>query len=77
MGQIIYYNVCFHMNALASFESPENAEKYAEGEKRRRMRILECRKNELTAGEYRSIKSSVEHGLVVREVVVKLQDRLT
>ena len=76
MGQLIYYNVCFHMNPIASFELPENAEKYAEREKSRRMKILEHRKNDLTAGEYRSIKRSVEYGLEVREVVVELQDRL-
>ena len=64
------------MKPIGSFELEENAEKYAEAERQRRLRVLEYKKADLTDGEYRGLRRSVEHGLVVREVTVNLQDRL-
>ncbi len=48
MTPFIYYNVCFHMKPIGSFELEENAEKYAEAERQRRLRVLEYKKADLT-----------------------------
>ena len=74
MSTLVYYNVNFHMQKIASFRRKDLAEAYASFERKKRDEYLQRQKPMLTSGEYRGLKTSVDRAVTVNEVRIEFSD---
>ena len=74
MSDVTYYTVAYHMQSIAHFRDYDNAVRFADKERERRVKAIDLFDPPMLEGEKRGEIRSIRYGIVVRRVDVDFED---